>query len=299
MVLIMRAPSLSLPLRLPAPAAALPRWMLRGALLGLGALIGYASLQTPQRKWIFQPPRVDAARLSVADDAHDCWIDFSPHDSGAPVRLHGRWLAQQEADAPVLLYLHGARGDLADNGERMQSLHALGFSVLGIDYRGFGRSSVGLPSEASACEDTLAAWQWLAQQHPQARRFVYGHSLGGALAIALGSRVDDAAGVIVEGTFTSIPEVYASLSWGWLPLRRFITQRFDSARRIAQVRSPMLVVHGSADSVIGPAHGRELFERATAPKRFMLVDGGSHHDTHVVGHEAYRQALREMFAVAA
>ena len=295
MVLTMRA----LSLRLPTPAATLPRWLLRGALAGATALLGYASLQTPQRKWIFQPPPASVDCTQTVDDAHDCWIAFSAGESGTPVQLHGRWLAQPEADAPVLLYLHGSRGDLADNGERMQSLHALGFSVLGIDYRGFGRSSAGLPSEASACEDTLAAWQWLAQRHPQARRFIYGHSLGGALAIALGSRVDDAAGLIVEGTFTSIPEVFASLSWGWLPLQRFITQRFDSARRVAQVRAPMLVVHGSADSVIGPAHGRELFDRATTPKRFVLVEGGSHHDTHVVGREAYRLALREMFAVAA
>jgi uncharacterized protein len=113
------------------------------------------------------------------------------------------------------------------------------------------------------------------------------------------SQVDDAAGLIVEGTFTSIPAVFSSLTWGWLPLRRFITQRFDSALRVAQVRSPMLVVHGSADSVIGPEHGRELFDRATAPKRFVLVEGGSHHDTHVLGRDAYRQALQELFALAA
>jgi uncharacterized protein len=289
----------ALSLRLPTTAATLPRSVLRSTRAGLHALLAYASLETPQRKWIFQPPRAASAMAGEAGEAHDHWIEFSARETGAPVRLHARWLAPSRADAPVLLYLHGARGDLGDSGERMQLLQALGFGVLGIDYRGFGRSSPALPSEASACEDTHAAWQWLAQRHPQARRFVYGHSLGGALAIALASAVDDAAGLIVEGTFTSIPEVYASLSWGWLPLRRFITQRFDSAHRVAQVRSPMLVVHGSADKLIGPAHGRALFDRARVPKRFVLVDGGSHHDTHVVGREAYRQALREMFAVAA
>jgi alpha-beta hydrolase superfamily lysophospholipase len=298
MVLTMRA----LSLRLPATAATLPRTLVRsvvrGARAGLHALLACASLETSQRKWIFQPPPAASDDTASAGDAHDHWIEFNARDGGAPVRLHARWLEHTQADAPVLLYLHGARGDLGDSGERMQMLHALGFHVLGIDYRGFGRSSAGLPSEASACEDTLAAWCWLAQRHPQARRFVYGHSLGGALAIALASLVDDAAGLIVEGTFTSIPEVYASLSWGWLPLRRFITQRFDSARRVAQVRSPMLVVHGSADKLIAPAHGRALFERASVPKRFVLVEGGSHHDTHVLGREAYRRALREMFAVA-
>jgi uncharacterized protein len=272
-------------------------WRLLAA--GAAALLGCASLDVQQRKWIFQAPRAAAAPATHAHEAGDHWIDFDSAETGQPVRLHARWLAQTRADAPVLLYLHGARCDLQASAERMQRLHELGFAVLGIDYRGFGRSSAALPSERSACEDAHAAWRWLASRHPGAQRFVYGHSLGGAIAVQLASVVTDAAGLIVEGTFTSIPEVFDTLKWHWLPVRPLITQRFDSAQRVAALQLPLLVVHGSADRSVRPQLGRALFERATAAKRFVLVEGGSHHDTHNVGQAQYREALRELFGLVA
>ena len=289
----------ALPLHLPSTPLQRKNWWLRGVAAGVAALFGFATLEAQQRKWIFQAPRSAAATEPEALDSHDHWIEFDTADGHAPVRLHARWLAQAQADAPVLLYLHGARCDLHASAERMQHLHELGFAVLGIDYRGFGRSTASLPSERSACEDARAAWSWLAQHHPSAQRFVYGHSLGGAIAVQLASAVDDAAGLIVEGTFTSIPEVFDTLKWHWLPVRPLITQRFDSARRVAEVRVPVLVVHGSADRSVRPHLGRALFERATSAKRFMLVEGGSHHDTHRVGEAQYREALRELFGLVA
>ncbi len=113
----------------------------------------------------------------------------------------------------------------------------------------------------------------------------------------LATEVDNAAGLIVEGAFTSIPDVFASFEWGWLPVGPFITQRFDAAERIRRVRAPVLVVHGSADRLIRPELGRALYERAPEPKRFVLVEGGSHHNTNWVGQPAYRQALAEMFGL--
>jgi fermentation-respiration switch protein FrsA (DUF1100 family) len=59
------------------------------------------------------------------------------------------------------------------------------------------------------------------------------------------------------------------------------------------------VVHGSADRLVRPQLGRDLYERATTPKRFVLVPGGSHRDTHALGHAQYREALRELFGLVA
>ena len=268
------------------------------ALAGV-ALAGCATLDEKQREWIFQPSdRTWVGGAAAAEGMSEVWIEFrSALEGDRAVRLNGLWLAQARPDAPVLLYLHGARWDVRSSAQRMRRMHELGFSVLGIDYRGFGRSTPALPSEALAQEDTLAAWRWLAARHPDAPRFLFGHSLGAAIAVQAASELEDAAGLIVEGSFTSIPDVFASMKWGWLPVGGLITQRFDAAERVQRVKVPLLVVHGSDDRVIPPALGRALYERAREPKRFVLVEGGSHHNTNQVGQPEYRRALAELFGL--
>lgn len=275
-----------------------PLWWSGAALvLALVLTAGCATLDEQQRRWIFQPGTRTWAGAAAADGMQDVWIDFESTAAGQPARLHGLWLAQADARAPTMLYLHGARWDVRSSAHRMRRMHALGFSVLGIDYRGFGRSSEQLPSEDLAQEDARAAWQWLAKRLPQSQRYLFGHSLGGAIAVRLAAEVDDEAGLIVEGSFTSIPDVVSSFRWGWLPVGPLITQRFDAAARIARVGAPVLVVHGSEDTLIQPALGQALYERAASPKRFVLVEGGSHHNTNSLGQDQYRQALADLFGL--
>jgi uncharacterized protein len=267
------------------------------ALLPL-ALLGCTSLDQKQREWIFQPSnRTWAGGAQAAEGMDEVWIEHRPAGASQAIKLHGLWLAQPRADAPVMLYLHGSRWDVLSSAHRMRRLHALGFAVLGIDYRGFGQSTQDLPSEDSAHEDALAAWQWLAERQPKARRYLFGHSLGGAIAVRLASEVNDDAGLMVEGSFTSIPDVVKTMRWGWLPVSPFITQRFDAASRVQRVGVPLLVVHGSQDRLIPSVLGRQLFEQARDPKRFLLVEGGTHHNTNFVGHDAYKTAVAELFGV--
>lgn len=272
------------------------RWAL--GLLCVLALAGCAALDRQQREWIFQPgERTWRGGVAAAEGMQDVWIEHRPAGSSAPVQLHGLWLPQARPDAPVLLYLHGARFDVRGSAPRMRRMHELGFAVLGVDYRGFGRSTRELPSEAMALQDARAAWDWLAAEHPQAQRYLFGHSLGGAIAVQLAAEVPDESGLIVEGSFTSIPEVVSTFKWGWLPVAPLITQRLDAGARIAQVGSPVLVVHGSNDSLIKPELGQRLYERAVEPKRFLLVEGGSHHNTNSLGQAQYRQAISELFGL--
>jgi uncharacterized protein len=275
------------------------RWRWAAAALAMvAALAGCMSLDTQQRKWIFQ-----ASVLEVRDDAHiagfdDVWIDRSTalHDKAT---LHALWIAGPTPTSPLLLYLHGSRRNVESSVYRIEQMQSLGFAVLAIDYRGFGRSSDTLPSEKSVDDDARAAWDWLAAKYPGRDRYVFGHSLGGAVAVDLASEVGDAKGLIVEGTFTSIPDVFHSMKWGWLPLTPFITTRFDSIDKIGKVKVPVLVVHGADDSLIPPALGRALYEHAKAPKRFVLVDGGTHYSTNRMGHEQYREALAALFGIGA
>jgi uncharacterized protein len=264
------------------------------ALLG-----GCATLDERQRYWIFQPSDRSWGGL----DSHgmdDVWIDFPSKTTGEPAKLHGLWLAADASanrPAPVLLYLHGARWNVTGSSPRIRRMQELGFSVLAIDYRGFGKSSPGLPSEGTAYEDARAAWDWLAARYPERPRYIFGHSLGGAIAIDLATQVPDESGTIVEGTFTSIPDVASTMKWGWLPFSLLVTQRFESVKKVGRIGSPLLVVHGSGDSLIKPELGRKLFEAAKGRKEFLLVDGGSHHNTNAVGQSQYREALQRLFGM--
>src|SRR5690606_832417 len=147
-----------------------------------------------------------------------------------------------------VLYLHGARWNLHGSVFRMEAWMQMGFSVLAIDYRGFGDSTSVLPSEESAYQDSLAALHELARRQPDpARRFVYGHSLGGAIAIDLAARADDVsvAGIVVESSFTSIRDMLTTTRWGDLPgASLLITQRFASNRKLAAITQPLLIIHG-------------------------------------------------------
>lgn len=127
-------------------------------LLFIGLLAGCGTLDEKQRSWIFQPSdRSWWGGESAAEGMSEVWIDFMAHahdgDAGTPqsARLHGLWLAHPDLarrhltpdEAPVLLYLHGARYNVVGSALRARHMQALGFSVLAIDYRGkIGRAHV-------------------------------------------------------------------------------------------------------------------------------------------------------------
>jgi len=281
------------------------RWQLFTSFgMALALLAGCATLDEKQRAWIFQPSdRTWSGGAAAAVGMEDVWIDFTAADD-QPVRLHGLWLDNDRAGAPdtaitekapVLLYLHGARYNVTGSAPRMRRMQELGFAVLAIDYRGFGKSTQELPSEKSSYEDARAAWDWLAKKYPDRPRYIFGHSLGGPIAINLATEVGDERGTIVESTFTSIADVVSGFKWGWLPFGPLITQRFEAINRVKDIGAPLLVVHGTADSLINPTLGRKLYNAATVPKLFVLVEGGSHHNTNSVGEAQYRSALSQLF----
>ena len=288
----------------------LGRWPVLAALvIAIGA--GCSGLESQQRKWIFQarpaPPTSveELARLASVQGMRDEWIEHVSASTGHAIRLHALWAGNAKPDAPVLLYLHGARRDVAGSAFRIENMRRLGFSVLAIDYRGFGYSTDEEPSQIGVVEDARAAWRWLGEQAPRRDRYVFGHSLGGAIAVQLAAELgaqppaDPLKGVIVEGTFTSIDDMFGTFKWGWLPVSLLITERFDSLDAISKVKAPVLIVHGSNDSLVPSRFGRALYERVTSPKRFVLVDGGTHYSTNRAGAEQYRAALHDLFGIEA
>ena len=175
-----------------------------------------------------------------------------------------------------------------------QVFHDLGLSVLLVDYRGYGKSSPIFPSETRVYEDAIAAWDYLSKirKFPPENIFVYGHSLGGAIAIELASRHPEMAGLITEGTFTSIKAMAQSNQFLQIfPLNWIITQRFDSLNKIKSFKTPRLIIHGSKDKTIPVKMAHELFAFTSEPKQLVIIPQGEHTNVHEVEDQNYFSSL--------
>jgi len=265
------------------------------------AVSGCASFDTWQRRAIFQPSPVagDTARRAPSGVEE---MDLAVGHEGDSV--HAWYARAQGEDAPTLLFLHGARRNLYGSQARIERWRDMGFNVLAIDYRGFGRSTERLPSANSTIEDTQAAFAELVRRESDpAKRYIYGYSLGGALAIDLAAREDGLAGVILEATFTSIGDVVQRSKWGWVPgLSMLVTQEFDSVGRMAHVNEPILIIHGTEDRIIPHQMADELAAavgRVAQPlRRVLKIDGASHWGVPSVAGPAYDKAVRDFIVVA-
>lgn len=244
-----------------------------------------------QRSLIFEPTQ----RLQSTPDRLGLnYTDLRiPSGSGAERgELDAWWVPAAHGGSATLLYLHGNDRNIASNLGHVSRLHDLGYNVLLIDYRGFGRSSGGQPSETKVYEDAESAWRYVIEQgHIPARQlFIYGHSLGGAVAIELAAHHPEAAGLIVEGTFTSMLEM-GQRSYGYLPVSILINQHFASLEKMGRIKVPVLIIHGTWDEIVPVEMARRLYAAVTGPKYLTLIEGGGHNNSGSIGWVEYRDAL--------
>ncbi len=223
-----------------------------------------------EESFIFFPARHPEGDWNPPDlDFEDVYFD-----SADGARLHG-WYVAHESSRAVILFSHGNAGNLSHRADTARVLSQLvGATVMLYDYRGYGQSE-GRPNEKSIMEDARAARGWLAQREgidPQ-EVVLMGRSLGGAVAVDLAQ--DGARALVIESTFTSIPEM-ASVHYPWLPFRQLIRNRFDSVGKIDTYRGPLLQSHGTADQVVPFDVGRRLHEAANNPKQFLVIEGADH-----------------------
>ena len=269
-------------------------WLRRLA-IGVGALgLLYGSacgyMWATQKQQVFEPTAVwqttpdrmgmkyDRVRIPVGSGA----------DRG---ELDGWWIKADAADAPTVLYFHGNYRNIGNNLDQTQRLHKLGYNVLLADYRGFGKST-GSPSEANVYEDAEAVWQYLFTQrgvYPR-QTIIYGHSLGGAIAIDLAVHHPDAAGLITESTFTSMIAM-GEKDYGFLPIGYLLNQRFESIKKVPQLKIPVLFIHGTWDKKVPVSMGRQLYAAAPQTKSLLLIEGGEHNNSGSIGWSEYRDAV--------
>src|SRR5215470_5914982 len=199
--------------------------------------------------------------------------------------ISAMYLVNPQADFTVL-FSHGNAEDIGNDQALLERIRAAGFAVLAYDYQGYGTSE-GKPSERHAYDDEDAAYRYLVEtlHIPPSRIIAFGRSVGAGPAADLAS-CRPVAGLILESAFTSAFRVMTRISI--LPF-----DRFDNLRKIKTVHCPVLIVHGTQDSLINASHGRKLFSAANEPKQALWVQGAGHNDVPLVAGTHYDESLKK------
>jgi fermentation-respiration switch protein FrsA (DUF1100 family) len=194
------------------------------------------------------------------------------------------WYGKAKPGKPTLLYFHGNGGSLADRAPRIARFMAEGWGIYLMSYRGYG-GSTGSPSEAANVADARLAYHALVGEGvPPASIVAYGESLGSGIAVRIAAE-QPVAGVILDAPYTSIVDL-AARAYPYLPVRLLLVDRYETARYIAAVKAPILILHGARDSVIPVEMGRQLARLAPEPKRLVVFPNGGHSDLYIDGNNA-------------
>jgi fermentation-respiration switch protein FrsA (DUF1100 family) len=277
--------------------------ILIGAIAAVLAIYTFTStyIWARQAHFIFSPQRsianTPAEYLLPFEDVYIAVYD----DDGKKERIHAWWIPAEYPSDRYLLYLHGSALNIGANITHARRFQQMGFSVLLVSYRGYGKSDGTFPTEAQVYSDAQAAWTYLVAQKgiDAGAIFIYGHSLGGAVAIQLAVNNPAAGGLIVEAAFTSIADMARQIpKYRIFPIELIVNQRFESIEKVSRLQVPVLYIHGTRDTFVPHEMSRRLYQRTASAKQLKLILGGGHNNSAAVGGDEYLRAVRNFIDFA-
>ncbi|TXI19151.1 MAG: alpha/beta hydrolase [Nitrosomonas sp.] len=186
--------------------------------------------------------------------------------------LHGWWVPVADAKGTVLFF-HGNAGNISHRLDYLPMFKRLGYNTLLLDYRGYGQSS-GIPTESGTYLDAQAAWQYVTEVQgitPE-QIVLYGESLGGAVAAWLATHEKPSL-LVLASTFTSVYDLAEEL-YPFLPVRWITRFQYNTLEALRSVACPVFIAHSPQDEIIPFDHGQRLYQAASEPKQFLMLEGG-------------------------
>lgn len=232
----------------------------------------------PVRMWVGAPTEVGLAY-------EDVWLTTADG-----VKLSAWYIPATDARGTIL-YLHGNAGNISHRLGFIRILHDLGLNTLMIDYRGYGQSEGGPPSETGTYLDAEAAWHYLRQERntPATEIIIWGSSLGGGIASWLAEKHPPQA-LILLSTFTSAVDM-GRQQYPFLPVRWMARVHYDNLSRMPHLTCPVLIIHSPDDEIIPYSQAERLFAAAPEPKTFIKTHGG--HNSFWINKPSYRHQLNQ------
>jgi len=227
-----------------------------------------AGLYVLQGSLVIVNDKFDASPADVG--LHDASVRrFKTADN---IELTG-WLVRGDSSF-LAIYFHGNGRSLPSRTQRIKELNELGFTVLAVEYRGFG-ATAGQPSEQGFNKDADAAYDYASSLGFSPKAIIlYGESLGTNVAIGLASR-SPVAGLILDAPFSSIVDIAADRYWMY-PVRLLMKDQFRSDLDIGKLKVPVLILHGEGDRVVPIKYGRRLSALGGKSVTFVAIAQAGH-----------------------
>ncbi len=192
------------------------------------------------------------------------------------VKIHTWYHLPSKQGMPMVIYLHGNSGHLGKRELKYKELIDMGYGLIAISWRGFGKSE-GEQSEEGLYNDARTSIEFLKQLGFNTEdTIIIGESLGSGLAVKMATE-NKFKGVFLITPYTSIADRAQEIYW-YLPVKMLIKDNYKNLEFIDQINSPVLIVHGTEDDIIPHSHSEQLIDKAQEPKRLIIYPNKGHNN---------------------
>ena len=187
----------------------------------------------------------------------------------------------------TILFLHGNAGSLENRIHKINHFEDMNVNFLLVSWRGFSGNE-GKPTEKGLYQDAKSAVAWLKSKGISENDIIiYGESLGTGVATEIAQN-KNFGGIILESPFTSMVDAGKD-KYPFLPVRLLLKDKYESDKKINNISSPILIMHGKVDNIVPFHMGRKMYELANEPKYSYF----SEYDDHMMEYnEKLLKALR-------
>lgn len=183
------------------------------------------------------------------------------------------WFHAGQPGGKALIYFYGNADALPGYSSFFRRFADEGYSVLGVNYRGYGGSE-GKPNEQGVYRDGRAAVQFM-QQHTQVGNIIVaGRSLGSGVAVQLASEFK-LGGLVLISPFTSTVDIASKLYW-YVPVKWLMRNKFLSHEKFDKVQAPVLIIHGDRDTLVPLSHAQALLPLIQSRHQLNIYQGADH-----------------------
>ena len=192
------------------------------------------------------------------------------------INLKGWFYNKNLEKYKTILFFHGNAGALDNRIHKINHFKDMDVNFLIVAWRGFSGNK-GQPTEVGLYEDGKSAVRWLNNKGILDKDIIiYGESLGTGIAVEIAQN-KNFAGIILESPFTSMVEA-AKTKYPYLPVRLLLKDKYESDKKIKNIISPILIMHGKVDQIVPFYMGKKMYEIANEPKYSYF----SNYDDHMM-----------------